>query len=472
MTDDLSLLTATALVAGYRDRSLDPVAVAEAVLDKADAAQTAFNCFYRILRDSALAEARASAARWAAGEPAGVLDGVPVTIKENVAVRGVPRPSGTAAKWDAPEETEDGPITARVRECGGVVTGVTVMPDWGMLSSGVSSLHGITRSPWNPAWTVGGSSGGAGAAGAARVGPLHSGSDIGGSLRLPATWLGLVTLKPSFGRVPVDPPYMGRVAGPIARTVPDAALFLSVISQPDARDHMSLPYGELDWPSASAPGAEEAMQGKHIAVHVDGGAGIATDPAVAAAVRAVAELAAEQGAIVDEIEAPMTEELLADLDLFLRARSLLDYRSLSPERQTRVLPFIREWVEGAAGTTNLDVVTGYNGIMELRRRTIAMTLPYDAVLSPVAPVAAFHAEWPMPSNDPTRAMHHIAYTAPYNFSDQPASSINCGFTVDGRPIGVQIAGPRFADVDVLRLTSWYETVRPATAQPAWPDWAA
>ena len=465
-TVPIECLSATELIAHYRSGRLSPVEVTRAVLEKAERLQPELNCFWGIDHIGALEAAAASEVRWAAGTPLGTIDGVPTSIKENVAVRGFSQPSGTAAKFDAAVAATDGPSAARIREAGGVIFGVTVMPDYGMLSSGVSSLHGITRSPWNPAWTVGGSSAGGGAAAAAGIGPLHLGSDIGGSLRLPATWLGLVTLKPSFGRIAVDPPYMGRVAGPLTRTVDDAALLMGVLARPDQRDYTSLGEQDLDWTDVHYD--RGSVAGLRVAFHLGGGAGMPTDPEVAASVLAAVELFAAAGAIVEEIAPPMTGKLLADLDLFLRVRSLADYEALPPDRQAMVLEFIRDWVLGAEGVTGIEVVRCYQSIQDLRARTIAITAPYDLVLSPASPVAAFPAEWPMPTNDPKTSLDHIAFTAPYNFSEQPASSVNCGFTADGRPIGLHIAGRRFEDLAVLRATHWYEQARPATAAPIWP----
>lgn len=469
--DELVSLTATELVAAFRRGTISPVEVTGAVLERIDARQPALNCFYRLDAPGARAAARASEARWRAGTPCGPIDGVPVTMKENVAVAGLPRPAGTAAFADAPPEVRDGPATARSREAGGVLLGTTVMPDLGMLSSGVSSLHGITRSPWNPEWSVGGSSSGAGAAAAARLGPLHVGSDIGGSLRLPAGWLGLVTLKPSFGRVPVDPPYVGRVVGPLARTADDVALFLSVLTRPDARDYSALdPSRGLDWSDVRYPvgGSGGGPGGLRVAFHVAAGAGTATGGVVAAVVRAAAALFASAGAHVEEIDPFVTPELLAGADLFLRARSWADLAALDPERRAAVLPFVREWALPGSRADGADVIAAFGVIQELRRVTVAATAGYDLMLSPVAPMATYPAHWPMPSNDPATSLDHCAYTLPYNFSEQPASSINAGFTPDGRPIGLQIAGRRFDDLGVLRATRWFEDARPREAAPVWP----
>ncbi len=465
---ELATLTADALTAGYRSGELSPVDVVTQTIERAVQAGQDYNCFYALDTEGALSAARASAERWERRAPLGPLDGVPSTVKENIALAGFPQPQGSAVNAEVPPAAQDGPAAARLRAAGSPIVGITVMPDFGMLSSGVSSLHGITRSPWNPAWTVGGSSGGAGAAAAAGVGPLHVGSDIGGSLRLPASWLGLVTLKPSFGRVPVDPPYMGRAVGPLTRTVRDAALMMQVLSQPDSRDYTALPPTRIDWDEVTASESAQSLAGLRIGYHVSGGAGLPTDPEVTDRVEAAAEHFRSAGAEVSKIAPPMTALFLDSLDMFLRTRLLADLERLTEAQQEQVLPFVLQWAQGARALSGTEVLRHYGTVQELRRATLAATADFDLVLSPVAPVAAFPAEWPMPSNDPATSLHHIAYTAPYNFSEQPASSINCGFTRDGRPVGLQIAGRRFADLEVLRATQWYEQTRPGDATPNWP----
>jgi aspartyl-tRNA(Asn)/glutamyl-tRNA(Gln) amidotransferase subunit A len=349
---------------------------------------------------------------------------------------------------------------ARILEAGGVVVGSTTMPDWGMLSSGVSSLHGITRSPFDPTLTVGGSSSGAGAAAAAGWGAFHVGTDIGGSVRLPAAWLGMATLKPSDGRIPLDNPYLGRAAGPIARTVADVALGMEVLSQPDVRDFTSLPPERIDWRDL-----EVDVRGKRIGLHLDPGAGMAVDPEVRAAVERAAALFADAGAQIVELSPFISDADLSNVDGFWRVRFWRTYRTLAPEAKAQVLPFISTWVHGGADVPGHRALEWYDAIAELRRATVAATDGFDAVLSPVAPVAAFPAEWPMPWGDHDGGMAHIAFTVPYNMSGQPSASINAGFTSDGRPIGLQITGRRFADLETLRLTAWYERMRPADAVP-------
>jgi aspartyl-tRNA(Asn)/glutamyl-tRNA(Gln) amidotransferase subunit A len=455
-------LTAVELLDVYRAGDLSPVEVVQDVFLVIDRAEPTLNALWACDPEASLRAARESERRWLSGSPLGVLDGVPMTVKENLARRGVAMPSGNAGV-EAVVPQRSSPVVERVEEAGAVIVGSTVMPDWGMLSSGVSSLHGVTRSPWNPAWTTGGSSSGAGAAAAAGYGPLHVGTDIGGSIRLPGTWLGLTTLKTSAGRVPLDAPYLGRAAGPMTRTAADAALLLSVISAEDRRDWTALPPTTLSRDLAPMDPAHLT-----VALQLEAGGGIPLDPEVRAAVEAAAATFAEAGARVVPLEPWLPDGAIEDLDRFWRVRSLVDLRAMPPERQERVLPFVRRWCEGGADVSGAELMRCYTTIMEIQRTTVAATEEFDLVLSPVAPMAAFPAEWPMPWGDGDRAMAHIGFTAPYNMSGQPAGSVNCGFTADGRPVGLQVSGRRFDDTGVLSALGWYEEARPATAVPDWP----
>lgn len=455
-------LCATELVTAYGDGRLSPVDVLRDVAAVVDAREPELNALWVVDLDAAMSAAEASEARWAAGTPSGPIDGVPLTIKENLARAGVPMVAGTAGVA-ASMPTRSAPVVERIEESGGIIIGSTVMPDWGMLSSGVSSLHGVTRSPWDPALTTGGSSSGAGAAAAAGYGPLHVGTDIGGSIRLPGTWLGLTTLKPSYGRVPLDTPYLGRVAGPLARSAADAALLLSVISRPDVRDWTSLPPEVLALDDLSTD-----VTGLRVGLHLDAGCGMPLDPEIRDAVEVAASVFERAGAVVESLAPFLTEAMLTGLDRFWRVRSLVDFEALPPASQEKVLPFIRRWVLAARGLPGEQVLRDYTGITTLQQATVAATAPFDVVLSPVAPVAGFPAEWPMPFGDTDSGMDHIGFTVPYNMSGQPAATTNCGFTADGRTIGLQVSGRRFDDVGVLRVVDWYERHRGPAVNPAWP----
>lgn len=445
----------------YRRGSLSPVEVTLAVIAHIERWESSLGALWAFEPETALAMAKASEARWRRGEPLSALDGVPVTIKENIATRGVAMPLGTAATELAPM-ADDAPPAARLREAGCVFLARTTMPDYGMLSSGLSSFHKLARNPWNLAMNPGGSSAGAGAAAAAGYGPLHLGTDIGGSIRLPAGWCGVFGLKPSNGRVPIRPPYIGRVAGPMTRSVVDAAMLMQQLARPDWRDATSLPPQALDWMALDLD-----PKGLRLGLQLDAGWGLPTDPEVRATVIAAARRFEAAGAVVEPMPPFLSAEMAEGIDRFWRMRSWLDLSALPPERRSRVLPFIREWVAPAEHTDAAALFRGFSQIMVLRDAAVAACRPYDFVLGPVSPVPSFPAEWAMPANDPARAMHHIGFTLPFNMSEQPAASIDCGRTAAGLPIGLQITGQRHDDLGVLRLAHAWERLR--DPHPPWPE---
>ena len=458
-------LTAAELAASYSGGELSPVEVTRALLERIEGWEHRLNAMYRIDRDGALRQARDAEGRWRVQAPLSPLDGVPVTIKENIHTKGDPAPIGTAANLPAPPQAADAPPAARLREAGCVFLGKTTMPDYGMLSAGVSSAHGITRNPWNTARNTSGSSSGAGAAAAAGFAPLHLGTDIGGSVRLPATHCGIFALKPSLGRVPVYPPYMGRVTGPMTRDVEAAALMMNWLSLPDARDFMSLPFRPVDY----AEGLESLdLKKLRIGFLPDMRAGLPVHAEVRAAAQAAARALAGAGAAVEEMQSFLTPEMLDGMARFFEARSHNDFVQLPPERQKKVLPFVAEWCTWRANSfSGRDVIQAYAQVMAMREAAVRACEPYDYVLSPTSPILPYEAELPCPGNDPRNALPHIAFTVPFNMSEQPAASINWGFSADGLPIGVQLIGRRFDDAGVLKLARAIELLRPP--QKPWPE---
>jgi aspartyl-tRNA(Asn)/glutamyl-tRNA(Gln) amidotransferase subunit A len=448
----------------FASGELSPVEIARACLERIAAWEPKLNAMYRLDADGALAQARAAEARWRAGSPLSKLDGVPVTIKENIATKGDPAPIGTRANEDAPPQAADAPAAARAREAGCTLLGKTTMPDYGMLSSGLSSFHGVTRNPWRLDRNTSGSSSGAGAAAAAGYAPLHIGTDIGGSVRLPATHCGIFALKPSLGRIPVYPPYMGRVAGPMTRTVEDSALLLNVLAKPDARDFMSLPFQDVDYTA----GLDHLdVKGMRIGFLPDMKCGLPVHREVRVAAEGAAHALASAGAIVEEMPSFLTAEMLDGMARFFEARSYNDFMALPAAQQQKVLPFIAEWCTWrAAQFTGRDVMQAYGTVMAMREAAVAASAPYDYVLSPTSPILPYEAEAAAPGNDPRNALPHIAFTVAYNMSEQPAASVNWTFSADGLPVGVQLAGRRFDDAGVLRLSRLVEKLRPA--QRAWP----
>lgn len=447
------------LLAAYRAGALSPVEVMQAVLAQAERREGELHALCAVDAEAALAAARASEARWRAGT-ALALDGVPVTLKENIAVPGASYRLGTAATAEDATAGFEAPPAARLREAGAMAWARTTMPDYGMLSSGLSSLYAEpARNPWDIALTPGGSSAGAAAAAAAGYGPLHLGTDIGGSIRLPAGWCGLVGHKPSHGRVPIKPGYAGRAAGPLTRTVEDAALMLAVLAQPDARDPTQLP----PQPFKLRP---LDLRGLRMGLLLDAGWGQAVQPEVEAAVVAAARAFEQAGAVVEPLAPFTTREMADGIDRFWRMRSWLDISALAPERSAKVLPYIREWVAPAAAYDGGTVFRGYSQMQALREAANAACESFDFVLSPVSPMPAYPAHLASPLHDPARPFEHIAFTLPYNMSEQPALSINAGFTASGLPIGLQIIGRRFDDAGVLALGAVWEQLR--SDQRPWP----
>jgi aspartyl-tRNA(Asn)/glutamyl-tRNA(Gln) amidotransferase subunit A len=454
---------AAQLAQAYSRGEFSPVEVTRASLERIESWEPRINAMYRVHREAALEQARASEARWRRREPLSPIDGVPLTIKENISTQGDPAPIGTRANASVAPQTADAPAAARVREAGCVILGKTTMPDFGMLSSGLSSLHGVTRNPWRLDRNPSGSSSGAGAAAVAGYAPLHIGTDIGGSVRLPATHCGIFALKPSLGRVPVHPPYMGRVVGPMTRTVQDAALLLNVISRPDARDFMSLPAEELDFTGL------DRLEPRRLRVGLlaDMGVGLAVHAQVRAACEAAATALSGAGCAVEPLPSFLTEAMLDGMCRFFEARLYDDLMQFSRERREQVLPFVAEWCSWrAAQFSGRDVMQAYALVMAMREAAVAATQRFDFILSPTSPILPYEAELPAPGNDPRNALPHIAFTVPYNMSEQPAASINWGYSDDGLPIGVQVIGRRFDDVGVLELSNLLEKLRPR--QRPWP----
>jgi aspartyl-tRNA(Asn)/glutamyl-tRNA(Gln) amidotransferase subunit A len=454
-------LSAVDLIAGYRAKQFSPSEVLEDVLAHIAVWEPHIKALYAFDPDGARATAKTSTERWQKGEPTGPLEGVPATIKDNIATKGVPVPLGAASVKLVPAAM-DAPPVARLREAGAVIFSKTTMPDYGMLSSGLSSFHPLTRNPWDISKNPGGSSAGAGAAGAAGYGPLHLGTDIGGSVRLPACWCGLVALKPSLGRIPIDPPYVGRVAGPMTRTVDDAALMMSVLSRPDRRDGMSLPPNDINWKALDKP-----LRKLRIGLMLDLGVGQALERDVRDVAVKAAKAFEAAGAVITEVGSVLTRETLDGIDNFWRARMWDDLSKLAPAERAKALPYILKWAEAGAKLSGVDVIRGFNATMAIRSAAAALFADIDYVVSPVSPVVNFAAELAAPINDPDRPFEHICYTVPWSMSENPAASINGGFNAAGFPIGVQIVGRRFDDIGVLAMAKAFETLR--GAQRPWPS---
>jgi amidase len=446
------------LAALFTSGELTPTELLHTTLEQIARVDPAINAMAYLDEAGARAAADSSTRRWAQRRPLGALDGVPVTVKDSVHTVGMPWRHGTAANAAVPASTWDAPPSARLKEAGAVIVGKTTMPDFGMLAAGVSSLYGITRNPWDLGRNPGGSSAGAGASLAAGVGFGAVGSDIAGSVRLPAAQCGLVGLKPTQGRVPHLAPSTMRSAGPMARTVDDLIALYRVLTRPDPRDIWSLPPESDD-----RLGEPLDPRGLRIGVLTDLGAGPEPVTEVVEVVSAAAAALASAGAVVKDVAPPFDEDPHPALDRLFQVRARAEWESLPEPVRGHVLPAVADWAAGAAEFTATRFARDTEAVMAAQARLADAIDDVEFVIGPVLPVVGFPAE--SPGADPARPLAHTGFTAWFNQTGQPAASVCFGF-VDGMPVGVQIAGRRFADQDVLRLTRWIETHRPVSLR--WP----
>ncbi|MGW0074184.1 amidase [Streptomyces cellulosae] len=445
---ELTELTATRLVDGYRKGEFGPVEVTRAALRRAGEIQPEVNAFVRLLAEEALERAAASEERWRRGEQLGPLDGVPVTVKDILLLRGAPTLKGSrtvdpAGRWD-----EDAPSVARLRERGAVFLGKTTTPEFGWKGVTDSPLSGITRNPHDPSRTAGGSSGGAAAAVALGAGPLALGTDGGGSVRIPAAFCGIFALKPTYGRVPLYPASaFGTLAhvGPMTRTAADAALLLDAIAAPDSRDWSALPPGPGSFSEALGGG----VRGLRVAFSPSLGGQVRVDPGVAAVVRRAVERLAGLGAYVEEADPDLADPVEAFHTLWFAGAARVT-QALGREQRERLDPGLREIVREGSRLSALDYLTAVDVRMDLGRRMGRFHDTYDLLVTPTLPVTAFEAGAEVPRGSGHRRWTGwTPFTYPFNMTQQPAASVPVGL-VDGLPVGLQLVAARHRDDLVLR----------------------
>jgi aspartyl-tRNA(Asn)/glutamyl-tRNA(Gln) amidotransferase subunit A len=451
--------TATDLLALYRSGQASPVEATQAVLARIERLNPKLLAYCHVAADDALASARASEARWSKRQATGALDGVPTSIKDLILAKGWPTLRGSRTvdadqPWDV-----DAPATARVREAGAVLLGKTSTPEFGCKGETNSPRTGISRNPWNLAKTPGGSSGGTAAAVAAGLGPLSVGTDGAGSVRIPGAFCGNFGLKPSFGRVPAYPlsPF-GTVShlGPHTMSVRDAALMLTVLARPDARDWTSLPPDGRDY----TIGLDDGIRGLRVAWSPTLGYAKNVHPEVAAACAKAVDALTTLGAHVEPIDPGFDDPLEITCGLwFVGAWTL--WNTLTREQQALTDPDFRAEAELGAKISALEVQR-----LNLRRGALGAHMrqfmqSWDLLVTPSVAVPAFDARPAGHSPfDPVSMLGWTPFSYPFNLTQQPACTIPCGLTRDGLPIGLQIVGPMFGDALVLRAARAYESVRP------------
>jgi aspartyl-tRNA(Asn)/glutamyl-tRNA(Gln) amidotransferase subunit A len=458
MKNDLCSLSATDLLRLYRARKASPVEATRSVLARIDKLNPKLNCYCLVDAKSALAAAKESEARWKKGAPQGLLDGVPVSIKDLLLTRGWPTLRGSRTINPKGPWNDDAPAVARLREHGAVLVGKTTTPEFGWKGVTDNPLTGITRNPWNPKLTPGGSSGGSTAAVAAGMGPLTVGTDGGGSIRIPCAFTGLFGLKPSFGRVPAWPlsPF-GTVAhvGPITRTVTDAALMMNVLSLPDPRDWFALPHDSRDY----RVGLDDGVKGLRIAYSANLGYA-EVEPEIAALVKKAVKQFADLGAQIEEVD-PGFENAgpMFTTHWFAGAASLL--RTMSADQVKLIDAGLRDVARQGAKIRTLDYLAAVQQRGQLGVLMNRFHEKYDLLLTPTLPLAAFEAGKEVAAVvKEKRWTDWTPFSYPFNLTQQPAASVPCGLTKKGLPVGLHIVGPRYADALVLRAARAYEAVRP------------
>ncbi|MGV9500666.1 amidase [Streptomyces sp. NPDC003642] len=446
---ELTELTAVRLLDGYRTGAFSPVEATRAALRRAEAIQPEVNAFVRLTAEDALERARESEERWRRGEPRGLLDGVPVTVKDILLLRGAPTLRGSKAVDPAGRWDEDAPSVARLREHGAVFLGKTTTPEYGWKGVTDSPLSGVTRNPHDPARTAGGSSGGSAAAVALGAGPLSLGTDGGGSVRIPASFCGIFALKPTYGRVPLYPASaFGTLAhvGPMTRDAADAALLLDVIGHPDSRDWSAL----APPPGSYAEGLAGGVRGLRVAYSPSLGGQVAVRPAVAAAVRRAVERLAELGAYVTETDPDLTDPVEAFHTLWFSGAARVT-QHLAPHQREMLDPGLREIRARGARYSALEYLAAVDVRMDLGRRMGRFHDTYDLLVTPTLPITAFEAGAEVPKGSGHRRWTGwTPFTYPFNMTQQPAASVPVGFDGDGLPVGLQLVAARHRDDLVLR----------------------
>ena len=461
--DDLRFMPAADLAAAIARRKVSPVDAVKAVLDAIDDTKT-LNAWVTVDADAALKAARATErAAMRRGVRLGPLHGVPFGVKDLVITKGVRTTFGTPLYRDN-VPTEDAPSVARMKAAGGIMIGKTNTPTFGWVGVTDNLIFGLTRNPWNPERTPGGSSGGAGAALAAGMAPLHIGTDGGGSIRKPSAFTGTFGLKASYGRVPVYPAsavWSVSHVGPMTRTVKDAALMLNVIAGPDERDPYSLPAERVDYVKA----LKGSLKGLRVAYSETLGLAPAVDPEVRDATAKAARVFRELGCRVEATNPSWASPWEPWRAIFLGgiAARLAPYLDRKKEIDAGLLAIVEEslaWPPAKYVQAWVDRLAWCAKAMVFFER-------YDLLLTPTVASPPFPHGILYPGEiDGVKVGREASsiFTYPFNLTGQPAASVPCGFTKDGLPIGLQIVGRRFDDVTVLRASAAFETARPWIAR--------
>jgi aspartyl-tRNA(Asn)/glutamyl-tRNA(Gln) amidotransferase subunit A len=456
-------LSAAELLERYATKQLSPVEVARAALERIARLQPAYNAFVVVGEQEALRDARASEARWMRGEPAGLVDGLPTTVKDLLLVKGWPTRRGSRTVDPNQPWEEDAASVARMREQGAVFLGKTTTPEFGWKGVTDSPLTGVTRNPWDTRLTPGGSSGGAAVAAAFGLGVMHIATDGGGSIRIPAGFCGCFGFKPTFGLVPVHPhppPWTLWHQGPIVRTVHDAALMLTVISRLDVRDFYAAPPLNIDY----RVGLDDGIQGMRIAYSRTLGYA-KVDREVAAQVDTGVKALREAGAEVEEIDLALQDPIGVMQPLWAVALAMAVQPMSAAQRELVEAPLLKLAQPGFA-ISALEYRALEKQREVLAREMNLLHQKYDLLVAPQLATTAFAVNHEVPpGNGMTRWWEWSPFTYPFNLTQQPAATVPCGFAPNGLPVAMQLVGAKWAERTVLRAARAYEQAYPFRMPP-------
>ena len=461
MSDErLCWTPATELAALIRKKKVSPVEVLDAVLDRIERLNPKLNAFVTLTDEQARREAKAAErALSKKGARLGPLHGVPFSVKDLVITKGVRTTFGTPLYRDN-VPSEDAPMVERLKAAGAIMLGKTNTPTFGWIGATHNLLFGPTRNPWNLGRTPGGSSGGASAAAAAGLGPLHVGTDGGGSIRIPASFAGIYGLKASFGRIPAYPPsgaWSLSHIGPMTRTVADAALMLQVAAGPDERDQTSLPAAPVDYVKALAGG----VKGLRVAWSADLGFADVVDPEVRDLCAKGASAFREVGCRVEAVDPGWPSPLDCWSQLF--GGGIATRMAPYLDRKSEIDPGLYRIIETTLKNPPTKYVQAWFDRLAWWEHPRRLFEKYDLLLTPTIACPPFAIGLDNPTEIAGKSVPPYAwipFTFPFNMTGQPAASVPCGFTKDGLPVGLQIVGRRFDDVTVLRASAAFERVRP------------
>ena len=457
---DLCYTPATELAARVRAKDVSPVELVENSLARIEEVNPKLNCFCFTFPSEALDKARAAEAAVLAGEPLGPLHGVPIAIKDATPTKGKRTTIGSAIyeNW-VPDF--DALVVANLEASGGIMVGKTTTPEFVFSSKTFSKLWGVTRNPWNPERTPGGSSGGSAAAVASGCVPLAEGSDAGGSVRIPASHSGCVGFKPHSGRIPFEwlPTQWDTMFchGPLSRTIDDAALFLHICQGPDERDHNTLSPA-LDVPIHTP----WDLSGMRLALNVDLGC-YAVDPNVEANLRASAKALEDAGAVIEEVDLPWTREFPEVWWNYWCAFEAAHFGHHLDEWRDQMTPIIVEAMERGAKLSAVDLMKteviytqAWMALMPILERCDALLCPTESIPAP----SVDYDEFASIEEAPGGKYVNMDMTMQFNALMLPALSVPSGFSTDKLPTGLQLVGRRYDDLTPLRIGAALEKVQP------------